>query len=210
VPLGPTEAPRHDPGLGFAGQQWDEESGLFYNRHRFYLPEAACYLTPDPIGLAGGENTYAYVPNPQSAIDPLGLAVCSARVRQAKMLKDDVGYNISPKSWEHYPSIGRDGTFVTDKAGALKYFRKIESGNANISSSLAAKIEKDMGLDPGSLQDGFNIRKIEGISGMHPRSPLSGNSYFLGPGQHLPGGAPEMVINSIPTSTPILLRVNVI
>jgi len=34
---------------------------------------------------------------------------------------------------------------------------------------------------------------------MSPRSPLEGNQYFLGPGNHLPGGAPEMVIHSIPT-----------
>lgn len=44
-----------DPGLKFAGQLLDEESGLFYNRYRYYLAEAGCYLTPDPIGLAGRE-----------------------------------------------------------------------------------------------------------------------------------------------------------
>lgn len=31
------------------------------------------------------------------------------------------------------------------------------------------------------------------------RSPLEGNQYLLGPGSHLPGGAPEIVIESIPT-----------
>ncbi|SET59537.1 hypothetical protein SAMN02583745_02825 [Thorsellia anophelis DSM 18579] len=67
-----------------------------------------------------------------------------------------------------------------------------------------------MGLNSGSLNEGFNIRQIEGITDMRPRSPLEGNDYFLGPRQHLPGGAPEMVINSISTSTPILLKVNVI
>lgn len=35
---------------------------------------------------------------------------------------------------------------------------------------------------------------------MSPRSPIGGgNDYFLGAGQHLPGGGPEMVIDSIPT-----------
>ncbi|MDE1488280.1 DUF6531 domain-containing protein [Xenorhabdus bovienii] len=63
-----------DPGLKFAGQWLDEESGLFYNRFRYYSPLAGCYLTPDPIGIQGGENTYGYVPNPTGEIDPLGLA----------------------------------------------------------------------------------------------------------------------------------------
>ncbi|ANI28418.1 type IV secretion protein Rhs [Yersinia entomophaga] len=65
-----------EPGLKFAGQLLDEESGLHYNRFRYYDPQACCYLSPDPIGLAGGLNLYAYVPNPLTWIDPLGLATC--------------------------------------------------------------------------------------------------------------------------------------
>lgn len=38
------------------------------------------------------------------------------------------------------------------------------------------------------------------ITEMSPRSPLEGNQWFLGPGQRLPGGAPEMVVDSIPTA----------
>lgn len=56
-----------------------------------------------------------------------------------------------------------------------------------------------MGLKPGSLQNGFKVREISDITSMNPRSTLEGNEYFLGPGQHLPNGAPEMVINSVPT-----------
>ncbi|WP_256966776.1 RHS repeat-associated core domain-containing protein, partial [Yersinia entomophaga] len=65
-----------EPGLKFAGQLLDEESGLHYNRFRYYDPQACCYLSPDPIGLAGGMNLYSYVPNPLTYIDPLGLASC--------------------------------------------------------------------------------------------------------------------------------------
>ncbi|MEQ9918926.1 type IV secretion protein Rhs [Pectobacterium aroidearum] len=126
------------------------------------------------------------------------------------MLEDDVGYNISPTSWDQYPVIGRDGTFITDKEGALKYFDGVQGSETSISRSMSERIEKDMGLNPGSLKDGFNVRKIEGITNMQPRSPLGGNEHFLNPGQHLPGGAPEMVINSVPTSAPVMLRVNVL
>ncbi|WP_278938506.1 RHS repeat-associated core domain-containing protein [Pseudomonas helleri] len=59
--------------LRFQGQYYDEESGLHYNRHRYYNPNTGRYLTPDPIKLAGGLNSYQYVPNPTGWVDPLGL-----------------------------------------------------------------------------------------------------------------------------------------
>ncbi|EOW2955312.1 RHS repeat-associated core domain-containing protein, partial [Escherichia coli] len=55
------------------GQQYDEESGLYYNRHRYYDPLQGRYITQDPIGLKGGWNFYQYPLNPISNIDPLGL-----------------------------------------------------------------------------------------------------------------------------------------
>ncbi|WP_305118808.1 RHS repeat-associated core domain-containing protein, partial [Pseudomonas sp. 25 E 4] len=54
----------------------DPESGLHYNRHRYYNPDVGRYLTPDPVKLAGGINAYQYVPNPTGWVDPLGLSVC--------------------------------------------------------------------------------------------------------------------------------------
>ena len=61
----------------YQGQYEDEETGLFYNRFRYYSPELGQYISQDPIGLAGGNPTlYGYVHNPNWWIDPLGLNAC--------------------------------------------------------------------------------------------------------------------------------------
>ena len=60
--------------LRFAGQYYDKETGLLYNYHRYYDPKTGRYLTPDPIGLAGGIDLYTYTHNnPINMIDPYGL-----------------------------------------------------------------------------------------------------------------------------------------
>ena len=55
------------------GQYEDEETGLYYNRFRYYDPESGGYISPDPIGFAGGTAPYAYAPDPLTWIDLLGL-----------------------------------------------------------------------------------------------------------------------------------------
>ena len=59
--------------LRFQGQYFDEETGLHYNRHRYYDPSLGQFTTQDPIGLLGGVNNYQYAPNPVGWVDPLGL-----------------------------------------------------------------------------------------------------------------------------------------
>ena len=58
----------------FPGQYHDEETGLYYNRYRYYMPNEGMYTQRDPIGLAGGNPTvYGYCFDTLTNIDPFGL-----------------------------------------------------------------------------------------------------------------------------------------
>lgn len=63
-----------DNPLRLQGQYADDETGLHYNRYRYFDPELGQFLSQDPLGLAAGTNPYAYAPNVFAWIDPLGLA----------------------------------------------------------------------------------------------------------------------------------------
>jgi RHS repeat-associated protein len=66
------------------GQYEDAETGLYYNRFRYYDSEAGQYVSQDPIGLAGGLALYAYVPAPLRGRDPMGLSeACGTKPRSA-------------------------------------------------------------------------------------------------------------------------------
>ncbi len=59
--------------IRFQGQWEDPESGLYYNRFRYYEPLAGQYVSPDPIGVLGGTRSTAYVANPGKYFDVFGL-----------------------------------------------------------------------------------------------------------------------------------------
>ncbi|MBX3273064.1 MAG: hypothetical protein KF729_22565 [Sandaracinaceae bacterium] len=61
------------------GQYHDAETGLSYNRFRYYAPGEGRFLSPDPLGLLGGLVPYGYPDDPLWWIDPLGLAKCTRR-----------------------------------------------------------------------------------------------------------------------------------
>lgn len=58
--------------LRFQGQYRDEETGLHYNRHRYYDPEVGRFISPDPMGLNGDFNLFAYPQDPTEFADPTG------------------------------------------------------------------------------------------------------------------------------------------
>ena len=59
----------------FQGQFFDGETGLHYNRFRYYDSDVGMFIQRDPIELLGGFNVFAYAPNPIHWIDPFGLAI---------------------------------------------------------------------------------------------------------------------------------------
>ncbi|MDH3022566.1 putative T7SS-secreted protein [Gordonia alkanivorans] len=61
----------------YPGQYLDLETGLHYNRHRYYHPDTGRYLSPDPLGLAPAPNPHTYPTNPAITCDPFGLMPCS-------------------------------------------------------------------------------------------------------------------------------------
>ncbi|WP_240359334.1 DUF6531 domain-containing protein [Pyxidicoccus trucidator] len=75
-------AVRHCP-WRWPGQYEDEETGLLYNRFRYYDAEAGRYISQDPLGLAAGPRLYGYPEDPLSATDPLGLSKCGDAAKGA-------------------------------------------------------------------------------------------------------------------------------
>jgi RHS repeat-associated protein len=70
------KAARYQLNIRLPGQYEDQESGLHYNRQRYYDPAKGSYLTPDPSGNPDGANSYAYVRyNPVKYVDPDGLVL---------------------------------------------------------------------------------------------------------------------------------------
>ena len=58
----------------YQGQYEDSETGLYYNRFRYYDPTIGSYISQDPIGLEGNNPTfYGYVKDPNSWVDEFGL-----------------------------------------------------------------------------------------------------------------------------------------
>ena len=57
----------------YQGQYEDRETGLYYNRFRYYSPDDGVYLSQDPIRLNGGLNLYGYVRDTNAWVDVFGL-----------------------------------------------------------------------------------------------------------------------------------------
>ncbi|MEU1630203.1 putative T7SS-secreted protein [Streptomyces sp. NPDC020096] len=112
----PAPAPDSDVNcpLRFPGQYHDPETGLNYNYFRYYDPETARYATPDPLGLEPADNHHAYVVDPLSWTDPLGLSPCP-RTAQAAKLRD---------FYEQAEKYGKGGIRELD-SGRIRFYGEV-------------------------------------------------------------------------------------
>ncbi|SQH95157.1 RHS family protein [Salmonella enterica subsp. salamae] len=95
--LGEENPERLEQLIRLPGQQYDEESGLYYNRHRYYSPGQGRYITQDPIGLKGGWDFYQYPLDPVTEVDPLGLLP-----QQDDDTPSPNGMRFDPDFWNDY------------------------------------------------------------------------------------------------------------
>jgi RHS repeat-associated protein len=73
----------------YPGQHANDETGLYYNRFRYYDPESGEYLSQDPIGLRGGHRLYSYTWDVNSLVDKFGQNDLQALVAEAHSQLDE-------------------------------------------------------------------------------------------------------------------------
>ncbi|MDE3073837.1 MAG: IPT/TIG domain-containing protein [Chloroflexota bacterium] len=78
----------------YTGREWEEETGLYYYRARYYDSTVGRFVSEDPIRFGGGRNFYTYVKNTSPNItDPLGLKGCDSCKYAPPMFSDNPACN---------------------------------------------------------------------------------------------------------------------
>ncbi len=108
----------------YQGQYDDTETGLYYNRFRYYSPESGMYMSQDPKGLKGtNPNLYAYTSNSNAEVDPFGLDCKKFYSVQGKADAKRIKNGGTPWPDEPHRAHLGDGIYSWDnREGAEKYF----------------------------------------------------------------------------------------
>jgi RHS repeat-associated protein len=147
--------------IRFQGQYFDEETGLHYNRFRYYNPNTGQFVTQDPIGLLGGVNNYQYAPNPVGWVDPWGLSCKEVIPENYNALQDLFQPSLNAEQALHNKAKnGRDVVFAGH--GSLNPNRTVvvpEGTTLTLYSYPGATISDPLGLriEKGQIPD--NIYK---------------------------------------------------
>ena len=151
--------------IRFQGQSFDTETGLHYNRFRYFDPDLGMFISRDPIGLDGGSNVFQYAPNPTGWVDPFGLA--------KKKKKDccdeedkECGSEQNPwkKVYEENPKHGKKGRM---KNGEWHSPRPT-NGASYLQAALSYRSKSLVGYDPTNdevIQ--FNRHQIDDTNCIH-------------------------------------------
>ncbi len=101
----------------YPGQYEDAETGLHYNRFRYYDCHLGSYISQDPIGLIGGLRYYGYVSDPLFWVDVYGLKDCASRRDAFRSAKRDSGIPTGqhPSRVERVPMTDRNGNRILDE-----------------------------------------------------------------------------------------------
>ncbi|MDR5884263.1 RHS repeat-associated core domain-containing protein, partial [Caballeronia sp. LZ032] len=132
------ETRKVEQAIRLQGQYFDDESGLHYNRYRYFDPNTGIFISQDPIGLVGGLNPYRYAPNPINWIDPLGLTCTKAFNKRNNIAKRWVDNLTGKKPHEvdaflrskgYTPSIHKTSANATPHT---RYTRTTRNGDVDI------------------------------------------------------------------------------
>lgn len=133
--------------LRFPGQYHDPETGLHYNFFRHYDPETARYLTADPLGLTPGPNPVAYVLNPHTWSDPLGLSGCPEHL-----------FRGTTRGFEGSPGVQRHGiTPTSSDPGVATVF----ATQAERFGDAVVEIYPRRALQGVPVHEGYIVREAE-------------------------------------------------
>ncbi|MFJ9918950.1 putative T7SS-secreted protein [Streptomyces rubiginosohelvolus] len=156
--------------LRFPGQYCDPESRLHYNFNRYYSPECGRYLTQDPLGITPSPNSFSYVGNPTTWIDPLGLspyesmgfskAAQHAFEKLQNIKKDPLGEINSQPNHNHYDAARREaqGEVVARKADGTPFDHIADLKQAR---NGLEKIRKVIELEMKNLPDTLTERGLD-------------------------------------------------
>ncbi|WP_413227033.1 RHS repeat-associated core domain-containing protein [Dickeya parazeae] len=168
--------------LRYQGQVYDSETGLYYNRHRYYDPTLGQYISADPIGLAGGLRPQGYVHNPMEWVDPFGLSGCpgeknkkttyegESRRDAFRQAKRDAGIPMGqqPRSVTRPDLLDGNGNVMLDKNGLPIKTRQYEFLN-NKGEKIFIQ-EHSLGHTKATPLHGadphFNVRPSDPITGV--------------------------------------------